>query len=183
MLVFQLKHFASQNFTNHNDSSGECCQERCLFAAVDAIFCCDWHVTHTHRNVTNQPKYGKIIINCGLTILIVSLFCLGRLRIMAQLRSGAVDKMAGTFTKRIWKPCICQPNDLKIKKKTGGYKWGETKMWGRAWPTRPSLRIVTDQNAWSLIVAHFLSSATRHLQTTHSNYKEESNRHWSMSGI
>ena len=26
--------------------------------------------------------------------------------------------MAGIFTKRIWQPCICQPNDLKIKKKT-----------------------------------------------------------------
>jgi len=23
---------------------------------------CDWHVTHTHRNVTNQPKYGKLLI-------------------------------------------------------------------------------------------------------------------------
>ena len=28
--------------------------------------------------------------------------------------------MAGIFTKRIWQPCICQPNDLKIKKKLGG---------------------------------------------------------------
>jgi len=30
--------------------------------------------------------------------------------------------MAGIFTKRIWQPCICQPNDLKIKKKTEGAK-------------------------------------------------------------
>ena len=32
--------------------------------------------------------------------------------------------MAGIFTKRIWQPCICQPNELKreIKKKTGGGK-------------------------------------------------------------
>jgi len=34
---------------------------------------CDCHITHTHRNVTNQPKYGQII-NCGLTILIISVF-------------------------------------------------------------------------------------------------------------
>ena len=32
--------------------------------------------------------------------------------------------MADIFTKRIWQPCICQPNELKqeIKKKTGGAK-------------------------------------------------------------
>jgi len=34
---------------------------------------CDCHVTHTHRNVANQPKYWAII-NCVLTILIVSVF-------------------------------------------------------------------------------------------------------------
>jgi len=29
--------------------------------------------------------------------------------------------MAGTFTKRIWQPYICQPNELReIKKKSGG---------------------------------------------------------------
>ena len=28
--------------------------------------------------------------------------------------------MAGIFTKRIWQPFVCQPNDLKVKKKTGG---------------------------------------------------------------
>jgi len=34
--------------------------------------------------------------------------------------------MAGIFTKRIWQPCIWQPNELKreIKKKTGGAKRG-----------------------------------------------------------
>jgi len=94
--------------------------QRSLFAAVDAIFGAI-DTSHTHRNVTNQPKYGQII-NCGLTILIVSLFSLCRLRITTQLRSGDVDKMAGIFTKRIWQPCTCQPNDLKIKKKTGGAK-------------------------------------------------------------
>jgi len=35
--------------------------------------------------------------------------------------------MTGIFTKRIWQPCMCQPNDLKIKKKTGG---GQAKIWG-----------------------------------------------------
>ena len=49
-----------------------------------------------------------------------------RLRITIDLRSGAVDKMAGVFTKRIWQPCICQPNELnrEIKKKTGECKRG-----------------------------------------------------------
>jgi len=34
--------------------------------------------------------------------------------------------MAGTFTKRIWQPYICQPNELKreIKKKAEGVKQG-----------------------------------------------------------
>ena len=43
---------------------------------------------------------------------------------MTQLRSGAVDKMASIFTKRIWQPCICQSNEVKreIKKKTVGAK-------------------------------------------------------------
>jgi len=92
--------------------------QRSLFAAVDAIVGAI-ETSHTHRNVAIQPKYGKII-NCGLTILIVSHLSLCRLRITTQLRSGDVDKMAGIFTKRIWKPCICQPKDPKIRKKVGG---------------------------------------------------------------
>jgi len=40
----------------------------------------------------SQPKYGQII-NCGITILFVSLFSLRRLRITVELWSGAVDKM------------------------------------------------------------------------------------------
>jgi len=43
-----------------------------------------------HRNVMSQPKYGKII-NCGLTILIVSMFSPSRLRNTTQLRSGSVN--------------------------------------------------------------------------------------------
>jgi len=73
--------------------------QRSLFAAVDAIFGAII-TSYTHGNVTNQPKYGQII-NCRLKILIVSLFSLCRLRMTTQLRSGAVDKMAGIFTKRI----------------------------------------------------------------------------------
>jgi len=53
----------------------------------------------------SQQKYGQII-NCGSTILIVSLLSLCRLR-TTQLRYGTVDKMAGIFTKRIWQP-YCQ---------------------------------------------------------------------------
>ena len=85
--------------------------QRSLIAAVDAIFG-PIVTSHTHRNVTNQPKYGQII-NCGLTTLIASLFPLCHLRITTQLRSGTVDKMASIFTKRIWQPYICQPNELK----------------------------------------------------------------------
>jgi len=45
--------------------------------------------------------------------------------------------MAGIFTKRIWQPYICQPNELKreIKKKTGG----QAKIWGGHGPPRPPL--------------------------------------------
>jgi len=59
----------------------------------------------------------------------LSLFSLCCVRITTQLRSVAVDKMAGICTKRIRQPCICQPNQLKreIKKKTGG---GQAKIWG-----------------------------------------------------
>jgi len=63
--------------------------QRSLFAAVEAILGAIF-TSHTHRNVTSQPKYGQII-NCGLTILIVSLFSLCRLRTTTQLRSSTVD--------------------------------------------------------------------------------------------
>jgi len=77
------------------------------------------------------------MINYGLTILIASLLSLCRLRITTQLRSGAVDKMAGIFTKCIWQPCICQPKDLKIRKNTGGAANGGPL------PTQAPLRIAT----------------------------------------
>jgi len=53
----------------------------------------------------SQPKYGQII-DCDLTILIVSLCSLCPLRIATQLRSGTVDKIAGIFTKSIWQPYV-----------------------------------------------------------------------------
>jgi len=46
--------------------------QRSLFAAVVAILGAIV-TSHTHRNVMNQPKYGQII-NCGVTLLIVSVF-------------------------------------------------------------------------------------------------------------
>ena len=70
--------------------------QRSLFAAVAAMLGAI-ATSRTHRNVTNLPKYGQII-NCDLTILIDSVLSLRRLRMMTQLRSGAVDKMAGIFT-------------------------------------------------------------------------------------
>ena len=49
--------------------------------------------------------------------------------------------MAGIFAKRIWQPCICQPNELKreIKKKLGGPKGGQAKSGGGHGPPRPPL--------------------------------------------
>ena len=51
--------------------SGQFLQQS-FFPAVDAILGAIV-TSHTHRNVTNQPKYGNII-NCGLTVRIVSVF-------------------------------------------------------------------------------------------------------------
>jgi len=53
--------------------------------------------------------------------------------------------MAVVFTKRIWQPCICQPNKLEreIKKKLGGQTEGQEKIWGTHGPPRPPLRIAT----------------------------------------
>jgi len=77
--------------------SGEFFQ-RCLFAAVDAIF----GVIVTK---CNEPVKMRANFNCGLTIIIVTLFSLCRLQIaVCQLRSGTVDKMAGIFAKRTWQP-------------------------------------------------------------------------------
>jgi len=46
--------------------------QRSLFATVDAILSAIV-TSHQHRNVTNQPKHRQII-NCGLRLLIVSVF-------------------------------------------------------------------------------------------------------------
>jgi len=73
---------------------------------------------------------------------------------MTQLRSGAVDKMASIFTKRIWQPRhktrlidtfgICQSNEVKreIKKKTVGAK----QKFGAYGPPSPPPSIVTGYN-------------------------------------
>jgi len=64
--------------------------QRSLFAAIDAILGAIF-ASRTQRNVMSQPNYRQII-NCVLTILIVALFSLSRLRITTQLSSGTVDK-------------------------------------------------------------------------------------------
>jgi len=62
----------TQNFSNHNDSSNETCQDSSFSEA---------HLT---------PKWGQIIISCNLTILIVSLFalflCLVIITILVRLK-------------------------------------------------------------------------------------------------
>ena len=130
------------------------------------FICCCWrnpwcncHHTHTHRNVKKQPKYGQII-NCGLTILTVSLFSLCHLRITTQLRSGVIDKMAGIFTKRIEQTYICQPNKFKreIKKKTGGAKRGAKQKSGETWPTQAPLRIATAHRSVECVLLHSLNA-------------------------
>jgi len=67
-----------------------------------------------------QLKYRQVI-NCGLTILIVSLFSLCRLRIATQLRSGAVEKMTGIFPKAFANPTRVNQMNLngKLRKKLG----------------------------------------------------------------
>jgi len=52
---------------------------------------CDFHVTHTPK--CNEPAKIGQIIKYGITIFIVAMFSLCRLRITTELRSGAVDKM------------------------------------------------------------------------------------------
>jgi len=146
----ELQKELTQIFSNYNDSCSESCQDSffsevylLLLVRLLSVGILGAIVTsHTHRNVANQQIYGQIIINCGVTILIVSLFSLCRLRITTQLRSGAVDKMAGIVTKRIWQPYICQPNELKreIKKKTGR----PSKNLGRPWPTQVLLESPLD---------------------------------------
>jgi len=76
----------------------------------------------------------------------MSLFSLCRLRITTKLRPGLVDKMAGIFTKRIYQPCICQPNELKreIEKKTEGDKRGAKQKSGGGMVHPGPPRIATD---------------------------------------
>jgi len=77
----------------------------------------------------------------------LSLLSLCCLQITTQLKSGAVDKKSGIFTKRIWQSCICQPNKLEreIKKKLAGRKGGASKNLVGPWPTQAPLRIAIGQ--------------------------------------
>jgi len=53
--------------------------------------------------------------------------------------------MAGIFTKRIWQPCICQPNELKreIKKNQEELNGGPRKNLGGMAHQGPPLSIAT----------------------------------------
>jgi len=53
--------------------------------------------------------------------------------------------MAGIFTKRMWQPCICQPHDLKIKKKRGA-KGGLSKNLGGHGPPKHPLELPMQVN-------------------------------------
>jgi len=68
---------------------------------------CDCYVTHTPK-CKESAQIGQII-NCGLTILIVSVFP-APLANYDTVQIWCCWQMAGIFTKRIWQPCICQPN-------------------------------------------------------------------------
>jgi len=62
------------NFSNYNDSGRGSFQDS-AFREVYLLLLTQSLVRlsrHTHQNVMSQPKYGQI--NCGLTILIVSVF-------------------------------------------------------------------------------------------------------------
>jgi len=127
------------------------------------FICCCWripwrdcYVTHTHTPKCNES--AKIRANYSLWLNntdCLSVF-LCRLRISTRLRSGAVDKMAGIFTKRIWQPyIICQPNELKreVKKKTGGPNGEPSKNLGCHGPPRPPLRIAPRCTTFLLLPA------------------------------
>jgi len=74
-----------------------------LVAAVDTILAATI-TSHTYRNVMVQPKYGQIM-NCGLTILIVSVFPVRLTNYDTDYcRYDTVDKMASIFTKHTWQP-------------------------------------------------------------------------------
>jgi len=90
-----------QNFSNYTDSCSlsEQLLQRSLFAAVDAIL--------SAIITSHTPKCSEWAKNAGKLLIVakrysLSLLSLCRLRITTQLRSGAVDKMADIYTKRIW---------------------------------------------------------------------------------
>jgi len=85
--------------------------QRSLFAAVDAILGAIV-TSHTHRNVTNQPKYGQII-NCGLTILIVSVFPVPLTNYDTAWIWRCWQNGRYFYKTHLATLHICQPNELK----------------------------------------------------------------------
>jgi len=84
--------------------------QRTLFAAVNAILGAIV-TSHTHTPKCNDPPKIRAI---SLLQKYSSLFSLCRLRITTELRSGNVEKMAGIFTKRIWRPKPAQQGTLHL---------------------------------------------------------------------
>jgi len=74
----------------------------------------------------------RISQNTGKLILIVFLFSLCRLRITTQLRSGAVDKMAGMFQNALGNPTYVNQTKLnwKLRKNWGNQTGYQAKIWG-----------------------------------------------------
>ena len=106
---------------------------------------CDCRVTYKPK--CNESTKKIQIINCGVTILIVSVFLVP---FTNYDTAGAVDKMVDMFTQRIWQPYICQPNELKreIKKKLGWPNGGTSKNLGGHGPPNPPLESPLTPRGW-----------------------------------
>ena len=125
--------------------------------------CCDCHATHTPK--CNES--AKIRPNYSLWLNNTDCLSVYPVRITTQLRSGAVDKMAGIFTKRIWQPYICQPNEHgKLGKKTGGPNGGSSKNLGGPWPTQAPLEspLILPYAVWDLGRKMFTKSDFSHVR-------------------
>jgi len=89
-----------QNFSNDNDSFVVNLVRTVSSAKFVCCCCrnawCDCHVTHTPK--CNESAKKIQIINCGVTILIVSVFLV---LLTNYDTAGAVETMAGIFTQRI----------------------------------------------------------------------------------
>jgi len=140
----QLQKELTQNFSNYNDSSSESCQDR-SFSEVYLLLLTQSLVRlqrHTHTPKCNESAKIRANHYCRLTILIVSLFSLCRLRITTQHRSGAVDKMGGILQNAFGNPAYVNQM-IKLRKKLEGPKGGLSKNLGGPWSTQAPLRIAT----------------------------------------